>query len=76
MGQIEVLECLRKNARPMSAFEIADELGESLPKIHILLSRLIRRNDIYFIEIDRYTARKMYINRKIKRRMRLYLALY
>jgi len=69
MGQQEVIDCLKKNNRPMSRTEISEELDCNKCRVSFILNTLLRFHEVSIIELDRIKAMKMF---GVKRRMRLY----
>jgi len=69
MGQQEVIDCLKKNNRPMSRTEIAEEIGCGKCRVSVILNVLLKFSEISITEIDRVRAMEMF---GVKRRMRLY----
>jgi len=71
MGQQEIIECLKEANRPLTALEIAEKLGQGMNVVCERLNRMLKGGDIYYIELDRFTARLLF-NNNVKRRMKLY----
>lgn len=70
MGQEEVMNVLEKNIKPMAITDISGELPDlGKKRIHVILTRLLKFDEIKCIEIPRDLAMKMY---HVKRRMKLY----
>ena len=70
MGQGEVMNVLEGFKKPVAISEIANLLPDlSKKRIHVIITCLLKFNEIKCIEIPRDLAMKMY---KVKRRMRLY----
>lgn len=70
MSQEEIEKCLMKSERPMTAKEIAEELGiDKHKKIYPLINKLLRWNEIYSMELSSELAMKKY---NCKRRMCVY----
>ena len=72
MSQQEILYCLKKSGRPLAAQEIAEEIGLGIVNVCSALRKLIKFNEVYYIEIDRFKAMELYNS---KRRMKLYLVI-
>lgn len=74
MGQGEIFEILKNKKIPLSASEIIDEMLKTnsdcnVKGVFVLLGKLIKHNEIKYLEIPRGLAMKRYNS---KRRMRLY----
>ena len=69
MGQIEVYKLLLNVKEPIPAREIAKKLNDNIDKIFKALRKMIKINEIDFIEIETSEALKKFNS---KRRMRLY----
>jgi DNA-binding MarR family transcriptional regulator len=69
MGQSEVIEFLKQKKEPLSAGEIAKAMCENPSKIGAILSRLLKHDEVLFIEIDRLQSMKRC---GCKKRIRLY----
>ena len=70
MGQEEVMEVLEGLKRPVAISEIAEMLPElNKKRIHVILTCLMKFDEVKCIEIPRDLSMKMY---HVKRRMRLY----
>ncbi|MBD3253145.1 winged helix-turn-helix transcriptional regulator [Candidatus Pacearchaeota archaeon] len=73
IGQQEILNCLKKNNRPLSRKEIAEILDMHPQRVSFLLSKLIKSKEVKYFELDRFKAREYYNNEVlICRRMSLY----
>lgn len=70
MGQYDVLKVLEKYNKPLSRTEIANILKERPVKISAHINKLLKSNEIRFIEINTRKALKFYGS---KRQMRLYI---
>lgn len=73
MSQVEILELLQKSDEPLTRTQIAEQLGQDRIKVSHLLQKLIKCNDITFVEYDRHETSKR-TNMKIDRRTRFYFA--
>jgi Fe2+ or Zn2+ uptake regulation protein len=70
MSQGEIIDILEKEGKPISAKEIADQVGNTNSKsVFITLRILLEHHEIKCIEIDKEQARKLYNS---YRRLRLY----
>lgn len=69
MGQEEVIKALEKSRVPLSAEEIAQEIGTTIIKACMDIAPLLKFHEIECIELDRKLAAKFYHS---KRKMRLY----
>lgn len=72
MGQVEVLNALKNQDKPLSRREISEMLGEDLTKISHILNALLKFGDVHYIEIDRHKAKEMFGEKAPPRRMKLY----
>jgi len=64
-----VIDCLKKNKRPMSRTEIAEEINCGKSRVSVILNVLFKFSEIQVIEIDRVMAQELF---GVKRRMKLY----
>ncbi len=72
MGQDEVLQCLEKQKEPISRSEIAKELGCEPISVSHAIKKLLNKEEIKCIELDRVQAGlKLGMDRPF-RRMRFY----
>jgi repressor of nif and glnA expression len=70
MSQEEILEVLEKADKPLSRREIAELLEDTgLTKISATICKLLKNQEIKFIEVSRIEAKKKYNS---KRRLRVY----
>lgn len=69
MGQVEVLEVLKKYNKPLGLSDIAKEINSNKIIVSHAIKRLVKGREIKIIEIDRFEAKKRY---GCNRRMRLY----
>jgi repressor of nif and glnA expression len=71
MGQDEIMRILKKEkGNPLSAKEIAKKLNlDDYKKVFVLLKKMIRFEEVSFIEISRNESLK---NHNCKHRMKLY----
>lgn len=69
IGQQEVLDCLEKGGKAMSARQIAELLGDNDKKIYPLLNKLMKWDEIYAKEVSCEVAIKKF---GCKRRMYVY----
>lgn len=69
MGQVEIIEVLKKAGKPLTASEIAEILEERIQKILKYIPKLIKSNEIVVVEIDKDKAYEKFNS---KRKMRLY----
>lgn len=69
MSQQDVIEILEKMKQPLSVSDIAKLIDDEVTKISKELTRMLKYNEVSFIEIDRFEAMEKY---NCKRRMRLW----
>jgi hypothetical protein len=69
MGQSDILKLLEKEEKPLPVGMIAKKLNENQKKISLLLSKLLKFNEVDCVEIDRLEALSKY---GCKRRLRLW----
>jgi len=69
MGAQEVIDILKKKGEPMTARELSQILEQPQTTVTKTITRMILYNEIKFITIDRFEARKLTGSH---RRMRLY----
>jgi len=69
MSQQDVIEILEKMNKPLSVSDIAKMINDDVYKISKELTRMLKYNEVAFIEIDRFEAMEKY---NCKRRMRLW----
>ena len=72
MGQGEILECLEKHKQPISRKQIAEETEYDVVKVSHLLRKLLDKNEIKCIELNRIQAGKMLGMSSPFRRTRFY----
>lgn len=69
MGQEDVIKFLKTQNEPLSSGEIAFMMKERPSKICRILFKLIEYEEVNYIEIDRFEARRRF---NVSRRMKLY----
>ncbi len=69
---MEILECLEKHKQPVSRKQIANEIGYDVIKVSHLIKKLLDKNEIKCIELDRIQAGKMLGLGRPFRRTRFY----
>jgi len=69
MSQQDVIEILEKMKQPLSVSDIAKFIDDEVCKISKELTRMLKYNEVSFVEIDRFEAMEKY---NCKRRMRLW----
>ena len=69
MSQEEVIDLLQKMKEPIAVSDIAKMIEDDAYKISKELNKMLKYNEVNFIEIDRFEAMKKY---NCKRRMRLW----
>ena len=69
MSQQDVIEILEKTKEPLSVSDIARLIDDDVYKISKELTKMLKYNEVAFIEIDRFEAMEKY---NCKRRMRLW----
>jgi len=70
MSQQNILDVLEKIGKPISVSEIAKLIDDECYKISKQLRRMLKYNEVCFVEIDRDEAMERY---KCKHRMRLWI---
>ena len=70
MSQQNILDVLEKIGKPISVSEIAKLIDDECYKISKQLRRMLKFNEVCFVEIDKDEAMKRY---KCKHRMRLWI---
>jgi len=58
MGQGEVLDFLKTQKEPLTGGEIAHKMKQRRDKISRILTKLVKKNDVSYIEIDREQAKR------------------
>ena len=69
MSQQDVIKILGKMKEPLSVSDIARLIDDDVYKISKELTKMLKYNEVAFIEIDRFEAMEKY---NCKRRMRLW----
>jgi predicted transcriptional regulator len=69
MGQIEILEVLKKENKPLSASEIAGILDCDTAYVNKKIRIMIKYHEICYKEVDKEIAKQKY---RCNRRMRIY----
>ena len=72
IGQEEVLELLEKEKKPLGRSQIAEILQIDACVASKIIKHLLNHNEIKCIEIDRIKAQKIFKDKTICRRLRLY----
>jgi DNA-binding MarR family transcriptional regulator len=72
MGQAEIIECLEKHDKPISRKQIAEEIDYDVVKVSHLIKKLLNKNEIKCIELNRIQAGKMLGLDRPFRRTRFY----
>lgn len=71
MGQEDIIVYL-ENKQPLSCREIAEGINEDVTKVSHLINKLIKYDEVKYIEITRIEARERFKINPPKRRCRLY----
>jgi len=69
MSQSEIIDLLEKESKPLSVGEISVLLNDNQKKISRCIAKMLKYDEIKFIEIDRFDAMLTY---NCKHRMRLW----
>lgn len=69
MGQIEVLEFLKKQKEPLTRGEIADAMEKTRDNVSYSLKKLLKYSNIKCVELDRFQAKERC---GCKKRIKLY----
>ena len=69
MGQQEIFELLEGRDEPLARREIAELLEITEISVSLIIRKLLKHNDVDFIELDKNEAMRKF---NCKRRMRLY----
>lgn len=72
MGQEEVMEVLKKSDKPLARIEIAKILKVNPSRVSSALKKMIKYNEVDFIEINRKIAKERF---NCVKRVRLYFKL-
>ncbi len=72
MGQGDIIKCLEKHKEPISRKQIAKEINYDVVKVSHLLKKLLSKDEIKCIELDRVEAGKMLGMKSAFRRTRFY----
>ena len=72
MGQGEIINCLQNHKQPISRKQIADETDSDVIKTSHLIKKLLNKNEIKCIELDRIQSGKKLGHGKPFRRTRFY----
>jgi len=74
LGQDEIIRCLEKHKKPISRKQIAEEVMYDVIKVSHLIKKLLNKNEIKCIELDRIQAGIMLkLNRPFRRTRFYYL---
>ncbi len=69
MSQSEIIDLLEKQEKPLSVGEISKLLDDNQKKISRCIAKMLKYDEIKFVEIDRIVAMEIY---HCKHRMRLW----
>lgn len=72
MSQLEIIQFLETQTKPLSRRQIAIGINDNDIKVSHSLKRLIDAGEVKFIEIDRNEAKKMLGENSPMRRCRVY----
>ncbi len=72
LGQDEIIKCLEKHNKPISRKEIAKQTDYDVVKVSHLIKKLLNKEEIKCIELDRIQAGKMLGLGRSFRRTRFY----
>ena len=72
MGQIEIIQYLSKQDKPLSRMQISIGLEENDTKVSHLIKKLIKSGEVKFIEVDRNKAKELLGEQSPLRRCKLY----